>query len=79
MQIEISKIERIERRMLDAVKSCQTGVLDTFELELGDSPNWRNIRGRLLRCFGDRGLAANIIEILGDELDLRSNDLRKHP
>lgn len=67
MQNENSQLERIKRNCLDAVSSCRGGVMDTFELELGDSPNWGAIRARLLRVFGDRGLAGRITEILDAE------------
>ena len=69
MQYDNTKRERIERPMLDAVSSCRAGVLDTFELELGEHPNWKFIRARLLRAFGDRGLAGRIVEILNAEFD----------
>lgn len=59
---------RIGLRISDSIKSCQAGVMDTFELELRDMPNWRQIRSRLLRCFGDRGLIGRVEEILDDEL-----------
>jgi hypothetical protein len=67
MEKESLKRDRMERNLLDATRSCQGGVMDTFELELGDSPHWKSIRSRLLRCFGDRGLSARIIEILDFE------------
>jgi hypothetical protein len=67
MQNEVFR-ERIERNLLDAVRSCQSGVMDTFELELGeDTDKWKFIRSRLLRAFGDRGLSARIVEILDVE------------
>jgi len=69
MTNQFSQHERIQRSMLDAVRSCQAGVMDTFELEFSDSPNWKNIRSRLLRCFGDRGLSARITEILDFEFN----------
>lgn len=56
--------KRVEQNMLDAVNSCRAGVMDTIDLELGDSPNWKFIRARLLRCFGDRGLSGRISDIL---------------
>jgi hypothetical protein len=67
MQYEQNSNDRIKRNVLDAVRTCQAGVLDTLEMELGDSSNWKLIRSRLLRSFGDRGLAGRVIEILSFE------------
>lgn len=70
--------ERIERDLLDAVDSCRAGIMDTIHLELCDAPNWKFIRARLLRCFGDRGLSGRITEILNTTVtaDGASNDIR---
>lgn len=61
--------ERLERNILEAVSSCRSGVLDTFELELGETANWKFARSRLLKVFGDRGLAGRIAEILTSEFN----------
>jgi hypothetical protein len=67
MKNDSFKRESIQRQMLDAVRTCQAGVMDTFELEFNNSPNWQSVRSRLLRSFGDRGLSGRIIEILDFE------------
>lgn len=64
MQSEKKEFERVQQNILDAINFCRGVVLDTFEVECGESNNWQSIRGRLLRCFGDRGLAGRVIEIL---------------
>jgi hypothetical protein len=68
-KVQNEKLEksRLERNVLDAVDLCRAGVLDTFELELGDNTNWQSIRARLLRSFGDRGLVGRIHEIMESE------------
>jgi hypothetical protein len=40
-------------------------LLDAIEQELGDTPNWQFLRGRLLKFLSpERGLEARIIEVL---------------
>jgi hypothetical protein len=67
VQNEKSKKERIEQSIFDAVDNCRAGVLATFELHLGDEPDWKSIRAMLLRSFGDRGLSGRISEVLNNE------------
>lgn len=67
MKIKKLKMERVRRGIDDAIGSVRGIVMDTFESELGGSPNWQVIRARLLRAFGDRGLSARIAEILDAE------------
>ncbi|OFZ54734.1 MAG: hypothetical protein A2428_00920 [Bdellovibrionales bacterium RIFOXYC1_FULL_54_43] len=47
-----------------AIDLCRSTVLDAVELEMGDSPAWPPLRGRILRAFGDKGLTRRIIQIL---------------
>ena len=67
MQYQTSKRKRIEQQLFDAVNSSRASVLDLFEAELGDSPNWHFLRSKLLRIFGDRCLGFRINEILDAE------------
>ena len=50
--------------LLEAVTFYQGIVLDNVEQELGDTPSWHPLRARLLKAFGDRGLAKRIRLIL---------------
>jgi len=68
MQFDKLQIDRIKRNLIDAANSCRGSVLDTFEVECGENPNWQMLRSRLLRAFGDRGLIGRIIEIIDTEL-----------
>jgi hypothetical protein len=69
MSSENNSYKRIKRPILDAVSTCQAGVLDTLEMELGDKPNWNLVRSRLLRSFGDRGLTGRVLKILGSDIE----------
>lgn len=39
-------------------------VLDAVEPDLRDNPNWKYVRARLLKIFGERGLEHRIREIM---------------
>jgi len=58
----LKNAEKLENALLDAISNCRSNVLDTFEVELSDSPNWRFVRLRLLKAFGDRGLEGRVKE-----------------
>ena len=57
----------IESRLLEVVDQYRSMILDPIQQELGNSPNWRFLRSRLLKALGDRGLVGRIREILDSE------------
>lgn len=59
--------KRIEQRVKDVIDQYRSMILDPVEQELGESPNWKFLRSRLLKAMGDRGLAGRIFEILDNE------------
>jgi hypothetical protein len=64
--LDIKKV-RISNRLLDVVDQYRSMIIDPVEQELGDSPHWKPLRSRLLKAFGDRGLAGRIQAILDAE------------
>lgn len=50
--------------ILDAVNYCRGLIVDAVEFEHGDDPHWPQLRSRLLRALGDRGLEGRIAEIM---------------
>lgn len=60
--------ERLERRLLEVIDQYRSMVIDPVEQELGCSSNWKYLRSRLLKAFGDRGLTGRIREVLDSEL-----------
>lgn len=50
----------IRDRLLAIVDLYRGMVLDSIQLELQESPNWPQIRSRLLKLLGDRGLVGQI-------------------
>lgn len=56
--------EKILEQLLESVNFYRGVVLDSVEQELGDTPNWKFMRTRILRAFGDRGLEGRICRIL---------------
>lgn len=54
----------IESKLLIEVSKCRSVVLDIIELELGNEPNWRILRSKILKAFGERGLSGKVIETL---------------
>lgn len=63
-----TKKDRLERGLLEILDFYRGLVLDTVEQELGGDGNWQFVRARLLKAFGDRGLAGRIRELLAVEL-----------
>lgn len=51
-------------KLLETIEFYRGLVLDSVELELGESPQWKRLRSRLLKILGDRGLEGRINEIL---------------
>lgn len=49
-----------ELALMEAISRARAAILDTFELELGEASNWRTLRARVLRIFGERGLEGQI-------------------
>ena len=61
--------ERLERRLLDVIDQYRSMILDPIEQEVGSHPNWKYLRGRLLKALGDRGMSGRITEILNAEFE----------
>ena len=61
--------ERLERRLLDVIDQYRSMILDPIEQELGSNPNWKYLRGRLLKALGDRGISGRIVEVLNSEFE----------
>ncbi len=51
-------------KTLEAVALCRSQVMSDCEFEFGDSPRWKQMRTRLLRIFGHRGLEGRVHEII---------------
>jgi len=64
------------RRLLEVVDQYRSMILDPVEQEVGDSPNWKFLRSRLLKALGDRGLSGRIVEILDDELSVGGRNVQ---
>lgn len=56
-------------KILAAIDLYRGLVLDSCEQECADSHNWRYLRSRLLKAFGDRGLEGKIKEIVAIHFD----------
>ncbi|WP_413289303.1 hypothetical protein [Bdellovibrio sp. HCB337] len=54
----------LEKQIKEIIDLYRSMILDAVEQELGDSPNWKFLRGRLLKALGDRGLEGRIIEAI---------------
>jgi len=63
------KREKLEKQLLEVVDQYRSMILDPIEHELGQTPNWRYLRSRLLKALGDRGLVGRIREILESEFN----------
>ncbi len=56
-------LEKLEQDILDAIGFYRGLVLDSVEQEMGlNDERWKFVRGRLLKCFGDRGLQGKVTE-----------------
>ncbi|MBL7672139.1 MAG: hypothetical protein JNM39_16775 [Bdellovibrionaceae bacterium] len=53
-------------RILTALDQCRALSLDCVEQELAESPRWKQVRSRLLKYWGSRGLESQIREIMLD-------------
>lgn len=62
------KRQSIERRILEVVDQYRSMILDPVEQEMGGSPSWKYLRGRLLKAFGERGIQGRIREVLDSEI-----------
>ncbi|OGQ04173.1 MAG: hypothetical protein A2W61_07985 [Deltaproteobacteria bacterium RIFCSPLOWO2_01_44_7] len=65
--MENSSVNFKWQQIQEAIHLCRSFVLDSIELEVGDKPNWKYLRSRLLRAFGDRGLENRIQQILTEQ------------
>ena len=62
--MNIEQKNKLTDEILNEINRCMARVLDDCELEVGDSPRWCFFRCRILKIFGDRGLAGKIVAIL---------------
>ena len=62
-----NKKDRLERVLMDVIDQYRSMIMDPIEQELGESPNWKYLRSRLLKALGDRGLSGRVREILNTE------------
>lgn len=53
-----------EKLIIQEIHNCRFMVIEAVEQELGNSERWPNIRSRILKYFGSRGLEKKIMEIL---------------
>ena len=49
---------------MDVIDQYRSMIIDPIEQEIGESPNWKFLRSRLLKALGDRGLSGRIRELL---------------
>jgi len=54
-------------KILEVIDLYRGIVMDSVEQEFGDHPNWKYLRARLLKAFGDRGLTKRVQDIMNDE------------
>lgn len=59
--------DELQRKLMDVVDQYRSMILDPVEQEMGDSPNWKYIRSRLLKALGDRGLGGRIYEVINTQ------------
>ena len=64
---------RLENRLGEKNAEYRKRVLDIAEEHLSCSENWKVIRSRLLRLFGNRGFGHDIQQILNNEF-IRGNN-----
>ena len=61
--------KKYTQKIIEEIRRSRGFTLDVVELVLGDSPEWKMVRSRLLRVFGERGLEQRVVQILSDEPD----------
>jgi hypothetical protein len=69
--------KRIERRLHEVVDQYRSMIIDPVEQEMGNNPNWKYLRSRLLKALGERGLSARITEVINSEFQEYSKDVEK--
>lgn len=57
------------QKIIEEIRRSRGFTLDIVELVLGDSPDWKMVRSRLLKIFGERGLEQKILEIMSGDSD----------
>jgi hypothetical protein len=58
--VERTNVDRLRTEMSERISACRGGVLSLVEAQLAASPNWKVVRGQLLRLFGERGLSGEV-------------------
>lgn len=65
--IFVSEVKRkYTQKIIEEIRRSRGFTLDVVELVIGDSPEWKMVRSRLLKIFGERGLEQKILEIMSD-------------
>lgn len=54
--------DRLETELVGEIDLCQSIIMDSSELILGESKEWPFFRSRTLKAFGDRGLRGRVRE-----------------
>jgi hypothetical protein len=52
-------------RLLEMIAFYRGLVLDACEADMGNSPNWKFLRSRLLKLFGEKGMEQKVLQIMG--------------
>ncbi|MGE3758338.1 MAG: hypothetical protein AB7H97_11310 [Pseudobdellovibrionaceae bacterium] len=59
--------KKYSKKIIEEIRRSRGFTLDIVELVLGDSPEWKMVRSRLLKIFGERGLEQRVLQIFSDE------------
>ncbi|MCX6118871.1 MAG: hypothetical protein NT027_15135 [Proteobacteria bacterium] len=63
----------LESKQLEVIDFYRGIVLDLLQQELEGCDDWHYLRSRLLKAFGDRGLAGRLKQVLIAEFSEASN------
>lgn len=61
--------KKYTQKIIEEIRRSRGFTLDIVELVLGDSPEWKMVRSRLLKIFGERGLEQKILQIMTSDSD----------
>lgn len=66
--IFVSEVKRkYTQKIIEEIRRSRGFTLDVVELVIGDSPEWKMVRSRLLKIFGERGLEQRVHQILTED------------
>lgn len=54
----------LKEEILEIISLTRGHILDTLEIEIGETRSWKSIRSRILKIMGDRGLEGKILKLL---------------